>query len=97
MSAFTGMIDKIRAEVATTSTVHQAADRWGELTDDYEDAPEGSAERRRVGALIADCVEEIADGIEASKLASWVGFIGTPASLRRDAVQWRSGEMYVGP
>lgn len=91
------VIAMIRAEFATTSNVRQTGERWHKLGLKYDDAPEGSAERVRLGGLIADCVEEIADGIEASKLASVIGFVGSSAELRRDAAEWRTGEMYVGP
>lgn len=91
------IIDRIRTEFTTTRTVRQAADRWGQLQDQYGATPNDSPERQQVGAQIADCVEVVADGIERSILAGWAGFLGEPDSLRRDAVVWRSGRMYVGP
>lgn len=87
------LIARIRAEFATTSEVQRAADRWHELSPEYDRHPCHSPERRAVGAQIAVCVEEIADGITASKLASWVGFIADPNDLRRDAAGWRNGDV----
>ncbi|MCW6003810.1 hypothetical protein K1W54_04335 [Micromonospora sp. CPCC 205371] len=97
MNTVKDLLDRLRTEITATSTVRQAAERWHHLTPHYYDAPEGSVERRRIGALIADCVEEISDGIEQSTLASWVGFVGQPDRLRCDAAAWRRAEIEMEP
>ncbi|WP_045740811.1 hypothetical protein [Actinoplanes rectilineatus] len=90
------LIAEVRRHFATTSDVWQAAERWGELQDAYYDLPCHSPERRRVGEQIAACVDDIAYGIESSRLAATVGFIGDPAGLRRDCSGWRNGDDMSG-
>lgn len=90
------LFERVRAEFATTSHVRQAVDRWQELSPEYDRHPCHSPERRAVGAEIAGCLAVIADGIEASRLASWVGFLGDPENVREGMEFWRAGDCHDG-
>ncbi len=92
MTAMAGLVKRLRAEVAVTREVRQAAERWSELSDEYDRHPCHSPERREVGEEIARCLLVIAAGVERSRLAGAVGFACPPDILRADAESWRNGD-----
>lgn len=87
---------RIRADLANHRALRTEWDRYGDLIDAYEDTPDDSAERLRLGGEIADLCESMATHWEASKTAFLTSAVD-PAGFRADAAEWRTGTVRVGP
>jgi hypothetical protein len=87
---------RIGADVTHHRALRAEWDCCGDLLDAYEDAPENSPERVRLGNEIADLCESMAAHWEASKTAFLTSSVD-PAEFRADAAEWRTGTVQVGP
>lgn len=87
---------RFRADLANHRALRAEWDRYSDLVDAYENTPEDSAERLRLGGELADLCESMAVHWEASKTAALTSVVDL-AEFRADAVEWRSGTVRVGP
>ncbi len=88
------LIARLRDEFRHAKGLNVAWDELHDLYGAYDAAPDGSAERLRIGGRMADLYEEVADHLETSRLARLTAALD-PASLRAQAAERRAGVSFA--
>jgi hypothetical protein len=95
LTATRSLFARIGADITHHRALRAEWDCCGNLLDAYEDAPENSPERVRLGGEIADLCESMAAHWEASRTAALTCLV-SPSQLRDGLDEWRAGTMQVG-